>query len=98
MGTTNLATLVLSIICITYLIIFKEFVNPRIKKKLKLEFPSELLLVRDFLIKIESNEIVKCDVKKGDRYYNFVDFYRLREKISYWHCGNYTQRVLILVC
>ena len=50
MRTTNIPTLILSIISIIYLIIFKEFINPKIKRKLKLEFPSELLLVSSFLL------------------------------------------------
>lgn len=50
MGTTNIPTLILSIISIIYLIIFKEFINPKIKRKLKLEFPSELLLVSSSLL------------------------------------------------
>lgn len=45
MPTTNVSTLVTSAICITYLILFKELINPRIKKRFKIEFPSELLLV-----------------------------------------------------
>lgn len=47
--TINPSTTILSIICLVYLVIFKEFINPKIKKKTKLEFPSELLLVRTFL-------------------------------------------------
>ena len=43
--TTNLPTMLTSIICIIYLIIFKELVNPKIKKRIKYEFPAELLLV-----------------------------------------------------
>ena len=42
---SNWKTIIVSIICIIYLIIFKELINPLIKKKLKFEFPSELLLV-----------------------------------------------------
>ena len=45
LGNTNIATLIISIICITYIIVFKEVINPRIKKRSKLEFPSELILV-----------------------------------------------------
>lgn len=45
MGTTNIPTLILSAICIAYLIFCKEFINPKVKKKFRLEFPSELLLV-----------------------------------------------------
>jgi MFS superfamily sulfate permease-like transporter len=43
--TTNLSALITTISCLVYLIIFKEFLNPRIKKRFKFEFPSELLLV-----------------------------------------------------
>lgn len=43
--STNIATLIVSAICIAYLVVFKEFINPRIKKRIKVEFPSELLLV-----------------------------------------------------
>lgn len=43
--STNIATLIASMICIIYLIIFKEFLNPRIKKRFKIEFPSDLILV-----------------------------------------------------
>lgn len=45
LGSTNIPTLILSLISLAYLIVFKELVNPIIKKKLKLIFPSELLLV-----------------------------------------------------
>ena len=45
LGSTNIGTLVVSIICITYVVIFKEFINPRIKKRCKIEFPSDLILV-----------------------------------------------------
>jgi hypothetical protein len=45
LGSTNIPTLILSLISLAYLIIFKELINPIIKKKLKLIFPSELLLV-----------------------------------------------------
>jgi MFS superfamily sulfate permease-like transporter len=45
LGTTNIGTLSVSIICIIFIIIFKEIINPRIKKRWKIEFPSELILV-----------------------------------------------------
>ena len=43
--STNIATLIASVVCIAYLVVFKEFINPRIKRRIKVEFPSELLLV-----------------------------------------------------
>lgn len=47
--TINFATFITSIICIFYLIIFREFLGPKLKKKIKFEFPSELLLVNIFI-------------------------------------------------
>ena len=46
LGSTNIGTLIVSAICIVYIIIFKEVLNPRIKKRFKIEFPSDLFLVR----------------------------------------------------
>lgn len=45
---SNWQTMCLSVFCITYLVIFKEYINPWIKKKIKFAFPSELLLVNIF--------------------------------------------------
>ena len=42
---TNLPTLVTSTCCILYLLLVKEFLNPKIKRRIKFEFPAELLLV-----------------------------------------------------
>lgn len=52
MNSANWKTIICSAIGITYLVIFKQFLNPMIKKKIKIEFPSELLLVRFQLIMI----------------------------------------------
>ncbi len=41
----NWRTVVLSLVSMIYLVIFKEYLNPIIKKKTKVQFPSELLLV-----------------------------------------------------
>ncbi|CAF0735662.1 unnamed protein product [Brachionus calyciflorus] len=43
--TSNVVTVVCSVSCIIFLTIFKEILNPIIKKRLKFEFPSELLLL-----------------------------------------------------
>lgn len=43
--TANMCALVSTTGCIIYLVLFKEILNPRIKKRFKFEFPSELLLV-----------------------------------------------------
>jgi MFS superfamily sulfate permease-like transporter len=45
MSTANIPTLITSIICIFYLVLSKEVLNPRVKRRIKFEFPSELLLV-----------------------------------------------------
>ncbi len=42
---SNWQTILLSAFCIIYLVIFKELINPWIKKKIKFDFPSELVLV-----------------------------------------------------
>ena len=44
---SNWKTILISLFGIAYLVIFKEILNPRIKKKIKIEFPSELVLVRN---------------------------------------------------
>jgi MFS superfamily sulfate permease-like transporter len=51
LDSTNVGTLVVSIACIIYIVIFKEFVNPRIKKRCKMEFPSDLVLVNCIFIR-----------------------------------------------
>jgi MFS superfamily sulfate permease-like transporter len=43
--TANIATVITSIICLTYLVLFKFFINKRIKRLIKVDFPSELVLV-----------------------------------------------------
>lgn len=43
--TAHLPTVLISIFCIIYLTIFKEFINPLVKRKSKVELPAELLLV-----------------------------------------------------
>ena len=48
--TINPWTVLVSALCIIYLILFKEVINPRIKKRCKIEFPSELVLVIIFKI------------------------------------------------
>lgn len=45
MPEANWQTIVISIISIIYLVIFKEYINPWIKRKTKITFPSDLLLV-----------------------------------------------------
>ena len=45
LSSINYVTLIISTICIVYLMVFKELINPRIKKCVRYEFPSELLLV-----------------------------------------------------
>ena len=45
--TANVGTLITSAFSILFLVGFKEFLNPKIKKKFKYEFPSELFLVCD---------------------------------------------------
>ncbi len=42
---SNWKTIILSSVSIAYLVIFKEHINPFIKKKIKITFPSELLLI-----------------------------------------------------
>ena len=42
---TNIAALVISIICILVLAVFKEHLQPRFKKKFKVPFPIELIIV-----------------------------------------------------
>ena len=49
---SNLTTVACSFGCITFLVLFKEFLNPVIKKGFLVEFPSELLLV---IIKLNLN-------------------------------------------
>lgn len=44
-GNINYTALTISLLCMLYLIVFKELINPRVKKRVKVEFPSELLLV-----------------------------------------------------
>ena len=44
--SSNYVTVICSFICILFLTFSKEFANPLIKKCIKIEFPSELLLVR----------------------------------------------------
>jgi solute carrier family 26 protein len=61
---TNVPTLILSIICILYLTIFKGFLSSRIKKLLKFEFPSELLLV-SLVCLYESNVLQLQPVNKN---------------------------------
>ena len=51
---SNWQTILLSAFCITYLVLFKELINPWIKKKIKFDFPSELLLVNKFKSLLES--------------------------------------------
>jgi MFS superfamily sulfate permease-like transporter len=43
--SANVATVITSIVCFFYLIVFKEFLNRRIRRITKIEFPSELVLV-----------------------------------------------------
>ena len=42
---SNTETIVISGVCVIYLVYIKEFINPLIKKKINVQFPSELLLV-----------------------------------------------------
>jgi solute carrier family 26, other len=44
-GETNVYCLMLSAFSIIYLIFFKEFINKRLKKRFKFDFPSELILI-----------------------------------------------------
>jgi MFS superfamily sulfate permease-like transporter len=53
--TSNWYNYGFSVLCILFLVGCKEFLNPRIKKKLKFEFPSELLLVSSKLSNIILN-------------------------------------------
>ena len=46
---TNKAALVISIICILTLAVFKEHIQPRFKKKFKVPFPIELIVVSQFI-------------------------------------------------
>ena len=43
--TANWKTILFSIICCFYLALMKEIVNPRIKKRFKIDIPSEMILV-----------------------------------------------------
>ncbi len=47
LNTINWWTFALSVFCILFLALFKEAANPLIKRKIKFEFPSELVLVGD---------------------------------------------------
>ena len=44
-SSANIGTVITSFCSMGFLLIFKEFLNPKIKKRFKYEFPSELLLV-----------------------------------------------------
>lgn len=46
MTDANWQTVVISVISIIYLVIFKEYLNPWIKRKTKMTLPSDLFLVR----------------------------------------------------
>nr|VZI20239.1 unnamed protein product [Spirometra erinaceieuropaei] len=45
LAQTNIATLVISIICIAVLYLFRNLINPRFKKKFKFPIPAEILIV-----------------------------------------------------
>lgn len=49
--TAHLPTVFISIFCIIYLIVFKELINPLVKRKSKVELPAELILVITFFNK-----------------------------------------------
>lgn len=49
---SNTETIVISGVCVIYLVYIKEFINPWIKKKINVQFPSELLLVSIILLNI----------------------------------------------
>ena len=61
----NWRTLLVSVACIIYLVIFKEVVNPRLKKIIKYSFPSELLLV--VFIFIYDSHSFKSIISKLDK-------------------------------
>ena len=50
LDSTNLPTLLTSTCCILYLLLFKEFLNPKIKRRIKFDFPAELLLVSSMIL------------------------------------------------
>uniref|UniRef100_A0A0X3PQY4 STAS domain-containing protein n=1 Tax=Schistocephalus solidus TaxID=70667 RepID=A0A0X3PQY4_SCHSO len=45
LAQTNIATLIISIICIVVLYLFRNLINPRFKKRFKFPIPAEILIV-----------------------------------------------------
>ena len=50
--SANWKTIIFSICCCIYLSLMKEVVNPKVKRRFKLEIPSEIILARIFHINI----------------------------------------------
>jgi len=48
--SANWKTIIFSIICCVYLSLMKEVINPRFKRRFKIDIPSEIILVRTCLI------------------------------------------------
>ena len=42
---TNVAAVIISVVCIVMLIVVKELINPRIKEKIRMPVPMELIVV-----------------------------------------------------
>ena len=89
---TNVATLVISLIAIIFLVVFK-YLNDKFAKKLPVPFPSEVLVVSVEFIILHDKFRVNNLRNKGDRVSHDFLFCRFQHQMECEDCRTYETRL-----